>query len=162
MGTRVYDSVTVAAMRAMTVTHRVVDKVTGGRLGRQLAGTPVLWLTVKGRRSGREQRVPLATERDGSDPQAPFLVAGSRGGTEKTPVWALNLRGHAERGDAAWVQVGNEHIEVDVTELRGLERDRGYALMIDAYRGFAEYQKQTDRVIPVFSLRPCRGSDARA
>ncbi len=154
MGTRVYDTVTVAGMKAMTVTHRVVDKVTGGRLGRRLAGAPVLWLTVSGRKSGCEQRVPLATARDGSDPQAPYLVAGSRGGTEKTPVWALNLRGHAERGDTAWVQVGDEHIEVDVTELSGTERDRGYALMVTAYRGFSGYEKQTDRVIPVFSLRP--------
>jgi len=154
MGSRVYDTGVVVAMTAMTATHRVVDKVTGGRLGRRLAGAPVVWLTVTGRRSGAEQRVPVVAAREGDGPQAPYLVAGSRGGTEKTPAWAWNLRGHAERADAAALLDGDTVHRVDVTELTGAERDAGYALMVQAYRGFADYQRQTDRVIPVFRLTP--------
>jgi F420H(2)-dependent quinone reductase len=154
MGSRVYDAGVVVAMTAMTVTHRVVDRLSGGRVGRRLGGAPIVWLTVTGRRSGTEQRVPVAAAREGDGPQAPYLVAGSRGGTEKTPAWAWNLRGHAERGDPATLLDGETERTVDVTELAGTERDEGYALMVRAYRGFDGYQRQTDRVIPVFRLAP--------
>ena len=154
MGSRVYDAGVVVAMTAMTVTHRVVDRLSGGRVGRRLAGAPVVWLTLTGRRSGKEQRVPVVAAREGDGPRAPYLVAGSRGGTEKTPAWAWNLRGHAERADPASLLDGATERTVDVTELTGPERDAGYALMVRTYRGFAEYQRQTDRVIPVFRLTP--------
>ncbi len=157
MGSRTYDRGTTAAMTAMTVVHRVVDKVTGGRLGRRLGGAPVVWLTVRGRRSGKEQRVPLVHARDGDGPDAPYLLAGSRGGTEVTPAWAWNLRGHEERDEPARIldAVRRTDVEVDVRELHGAERDRGYALMVRTYRGFAGYEQQaTTRTIPVFALTP--------
>ena len=53
-------------------------------------------------------------------------MAGSRGGTEKTPAWAWNLRGHDERGDTARVLDRGTEREVDVVELHGAERDDGY------------------------------------
>jgi hypothetical protein len=138
VGSRAYDRGTTAVMTAMTVVHRVVDKVTGGRLGRRLAGAPVVWLTVRGRRSGKEQRVPLVHARDGD-------------------AWAWNLRGHEERGEPATVldAVHGTEVEVDVRELHGAERDRCYALMVRTYRGFAGYEQQaTTRTIPVFALTP--------
>ena len=154
MGSRAYDTKVVVGMTAMTVVHRVVHAISGGRWGRTLAGAPIVWLTVTGRRSGAEQRVPVAAAREDGGPDAAYLVAGSRGGTEKTPAWAWNLRGHAERAEPARLVDGEVELEVDVTELEGAERDRGYALMVRAYRGFAEYQRHTDRVIPVFALTP--------
>lgn len=149
-----YDAGAVAAMTALTVTHRVVDKLSGGRRGRRLGHVPVVWLTVTGRRSGAAQRVPVVAAREGDGPHAPYLVAGSRGGTEKTPAWAWNLRGHAERGDPATLLDGDTERGVDVTELSGAERDAGYALMVRVSRAFAGYERQADRVIPVFRLTP--------
>lgn len=156
MGSRWYDRGATAAMTALTVVHRAVDRVSGGRLGRRLVGAPVVWLTVRGRRSGKEQRVPLVHTRDGDGPRAPYLLAGSRGGTEVTPAWAWNLRGHEERGEPARVLEASSgtELEVDVRELHGAERDRGYALMVRAYRGFAGYERQATRTIPVFALTP--------
>ena len=154
MGSRAYDTKVVVGMTAMTVVHRVVHAISGGRWGRTLAGAPIVWLTVAGRRSGAEQRVPVAAAREDGGPDAAYLVAGSRGGTEKTPAWAWNLRGHAERGDTARVLDGDTEREVEVVELPGPERDAGYRQMVRAYRGFAEYERHTDRVIPVFRLTP--------
>lgn len=154
MGSRLYDAGVVVSMTTMTVVHRVVDRLSGGRVGRRLAGAPVVWLTVTGRRSGTEQRVPVVAARDGDGPDAPYLVAGSRGGTEKTPAWAWNLRGHAERADPAALVDGEQTRTVEVTELSGTDRDRGFELMVGAYRGFAGYQSRTDRTIPVFRLTP--------
>lgn len=152
MGTPAYDRVVRVAMTALTKGHRVVDRLSGGRLGRRLVGAEVVWLTVDGRRSGTPQRVPLVTARRTDDGRRQFLVAGSSGGTEAPPAWALNLRGHIERGEHARLQVGDEHLDVVPRELTGAERDSGYAEMERAYRGFTEYQRQTSRVIPVFEL----------
>lgn len=152
MGSRWYDTGVWVTMTTMTGVHRVVDRLSGGRAGRRLAGAPVVWLTVTGRRSGNEQRVPVVAAREGDGPDAPYLVAGSRGGTEKTPAWAWNLRGHAERDAPATLVDGDLTSTVDVVELHGAERDHGYAQMVRTYRGFAGYQRHTDRTIPVFRL----------
>lgn len=152
MGTHRYDRGVAATMRAMTTTHRVVDRITRGRLGRRLAGAEVVWLTVKGRKSGNAQRVPLVTARGATEGRPHYLVAGSRGGTEKTPAWALNLRGHLERGETAGLEVDGENVEVDVRELTGAERDHGYAEMVRVYKGFADYERHATRTIPVFAL----------
>lgn len=152
MGTRTYDRGVVVATTAMTAVHRIVDRLTRGRLGRRLGGAEVVWLTVKGRRSGKPQRVPLVCSRGTSQGLPRFLVAGSRGGTEKSPAWALNLRGHLDRDEPARLQVADEHLEVHVRELAGEERDAGYAEMVRTYKGFANYERSTERVIPVFEL----------
>ena len=151
--TRGYDRRVVAAMRVLTTVHRVLDRVTGGRLTRRVAGADMVWLTVTGRRSGEPRRVPVVAARGTSTDGSPrFLVAGSRGGTERHPAWALNLRGHIDRGEPAELEVDGQRLQVDVRELEGPERDAGYAEMIAAYRGFAGYERQTARTIPVFEL----------
>ena len=150
MGTRAYDGAMKVAMTALTVGHRTVNRLTGGRVGRRLGGATAVWLTTTGRRSGQPRRTPLVTARDGSA----YLVAGSAGGREKPPDWSLNLAGHAERGESATLQVGDDHLVVDVEALDGAERDRCYALMVDMYRGFAAYERNATRTIPVFRLTP--------
>ena len=88
----------------------------------------------------------------GTEGRPRYLVAGSHGGTEQHPAWALNLRGHVDRGEPAAVEVDGEHLEVDARELEGAERDAGYAEMVKAFKGFADYERQTTRKIPVFEL----------
>ena len=152
MGSAWYDRGVVVAMNHMTTTHRVLNHLSGGRLGRRVVGADMVWLTVKGRKSGELRRVPVVTARGTDDGRPRFLVAGSRGGTEKHPAWALNLRGHIDRGEPAGLEFEGEQLEVDVRELEGAERDAGYAEMVKAYKGFADYERQTERRIPVFAL----------
>jgi deazaflavin-dependent oxidoreductase (nitroreductase family) len=152
MGTALYDRGVVATMRTITTVHRVLNRLSGGRLGRRVAGADMVWLTVKGRKSGELRRVPVVTARGTHDGRPRLLVAGSRGGTEKHPAWALNLRGHIERGEPAELEFEGEHFDVDVRELEGAERDAGYSEMVEAYKGFADYEQQTNRRIPVFAL----------
>lgn len=153
MGTKGYDRGVVVTMRAMTTIHRVLDRVSGGRLARRVAEADMVWVTVKGRKSGEPRRVPVVTARGTTrDGRPRFLVAGSRGGTEQHPAWALNLRGHIDRREAVALEVDGERLEVDARELVGAERDAGYAEMVKAYKGFADYERQTTREIPVFEL----------
>ena len=151
MGTPVYDRGVTLAMTALTVGHRVIDKVSGGRVGRRLGpGVPAVWLTTTGRRSGRLRRTPLVAARDGEA----FLVAGSAGGRERGPAWVHNLRDHERRTEPVGLQDGESHHQADVSELLGADRERGFEKMVSVYSGFASYQRHTDRTIPVFRLMP--------
>lgn len=155
MGTPLYDRGVWLAMRALTVGHRLVDHATGGRVGRRLGpGVPTVWLSTTGRRTGRGRRTPLVAARDGSGPEAAYVVAGSGGGREQAPAWTHNLRAHAEGRTPVRLQVGDQHLLADVEELTGPERDRCYALMVRLARPFAAYERHATRTIPVFRLTP--------
>lgn len=141
-------------MVGLTVGHRVLDRLSGGRFGRRLGTVPAVWLTTTGRRSGQPRRTPLVAARDGVGGDAPYLVAASAGGREQPPAWSHNLRAHAARGEPARLQVGDGHLLVDVEELRGAERDRCYAAMVRLASNFASYERHASRTIPVFRLTP--------
>jgi hypothetical protein len=49
---------------------------------------------------------------------------------------------------------------VHATELHGRERDDKYAEQARRYPGFAAYQQNTTRTIPVIALTPASGHDA--
>ncbi|WP_221934880.1 nitroreductase/quinone reductase family protein [Georgenia yuyongxinii] len=69
--------------------HRAFLVVTGGRIGWQVAGMPVVELTTTGRRTGRPHRVLLTSPvQDGST----LVVVASRGGDDRPPEWLLNIR----------------------------------------------------------------------
>ncbi len=152
MGTKQYDRTVTVGVWALTNGHRLLHRLSGGRLGRRLGGAETVWLHLRGRKSGNPQRVPLVTSRVVRDGQERLLVAGSRGGSEKNPVWALNLRAHAERGETIGLEVAGEAATAEVRELHDAERDAGYAEMVSTYKGFDGYQRNTGRVIPVFEL----------
>jgi deazaflavin-dependent oxidoreductase (nitroreductase family) len=139
-------------MHALTRGHRLVDAASGGRLGHSVLVAPSVWLTTTGRRSGHSRRVPLVAARDGD---GGYLVAGSAGGSERTPDWVFNLRGPIERGEPARLQDRDVVRSVVVEELAGAERDAGFAAMVRVYRGFAGYERAARRTIPVFRLTPC-------
>lgn len=154
MGSPSYDRVMGAVMRGGTAAHRVLDRVSGGRVGRQLGTAPVVWLTTTGRRSGTSRRSPLVAGRDGSGHDAPYLVAASGGGREEAPAWSHNLRAHADRGDPAQLLDGDTPLVVDVEELHGSERDRCYATMVRVASNFSSYEQKASRTIAVFRLTP--------
>jgi deazaflavin-dependent oxidoreductase (nitroreductase family) len=157
MGSRVHDAVVGVVMRyALTGPHRLVDRLSGGRWGRSLVVAPSIWLRTTGRRTGRPRRTPLVPAREGTGPGAAYLVTGSSGGMERTPAWVHNLRGHAERNEPVVVEDGDREVVADVTELRGAERDAGFAAMVRVWRGFAGYQRRASRTLPVFRLTPRR------
>ena len=113
---------------------------------RSMLGVPLLILTTRGRRSGRDVETPLMYFEDGSDL---YLVA-SKGGSPTHPAWYLNLLANPEVG----VRLGNrsERWLAEPVSDRA-ERDRLFARAVEAYGGYAGYQEKTDRLIPVVRLR---------
>jgi F420H(2)-dependent quinone reductase len=118
----------------------------GGTQGTDMNGMPVIILTSLGARSGKVRKTPLMrVEHDGE-----YAVVASLGGAPNHPVWYYNLTAnpHVE------LQDGPVRRDYQAREVRGAERDTWWDRAVAAYPDYAEYQKNTDRTIPVFVLTP--------
>lgn len=136
-------------MRAVAILwrlHRWTYRASGGRLGGRLLGMPVLLLTTSGRWTGRPHTTALLYFPEGRS----YVVIASSGGAPTHPSWWLNLRAHPE----ARIQIGRRVLRVRARETEGPERERLWARVVQAYRGYAAYQARTSRRIPVAILEP--------
>jgi deazaflavin-dependent oxidoreductase (nitroreductase family) len=115
-----------------------------GKVGGNFEGAPLLLLHSTGAQSGEERVSPMMYLPDGDR----FLVFASKAGAPTNPDWYHNLKAHPE----ATIEVGDETIAVRAEELPRAERDEKYAEQAALYPGFADYEKKTDRVIPVLAL----------
>ncbi|MEV6830437.1 nitroreductase family deazaflavin-dependent oxidoreductase [Amycolatopsis sp. NPDC051102] len=116
-----------------------------GKVGGMFADKNVLLLTTIGAKSGEERLSPLVYTRDGDR----YVIAASMGGAPKNPAWYHNLVANPK----VTVEVGAEKFEATATVIADrAERDRLYAGMVAHAEGFADYEKKTDRVIPIVVL----------
>ena len=160
-----YDLVMGLVLRNLTRGHRVLNRVSGGRLGRHFpGGQQIVWVTTLGRRSGEWHTTPLLASRDDrvdrDDPadttqtqpagHAVWTVAGSNAGQAKVPGWVFNVRSHAD----GWVQVGDDRWPCRFEEATGAERDQLYAALTREWSSFATYERMAGRYIPVFRIVP--------
>ena len=121
-------------------------EATGGVDGGTLQDKPVVILGTRGRHSGKVRKAPLMrVEHDGT-----YAVIASMGGAPKHPVWYLNL----VASPAVTLQDGANVYEMGARVVDGEERTRWWALAVDAWPAYAEYQTKTDRQIPVVVLEP--------
>lgn len=122
-------------------------RASGGKVGGQFEGFPLLLLTSTGAKSGEQRINPVAYfDIDGS-----IYVVGSSAGRRRDPAWAFNIRAHPEAG----MEIGSDPSRtVTARELPRTERDRIYAVVVERAPGFADYETRTERVIPVFELVP--------
>lgn len=136
------------AMKAMNGVHRLVLKVSGGRLGWDAMGMPVLELTTVGRKSGQARTVMLTSPL--SENGHPVVVA-SRGGDDAHPAWFLNLR------DNPTVEValkGGPKQPMTARIATAEERARMWPQIAGKYANYAGYQRKTEREIPLVILDP--------
>src|SRR5207249_511197 len=104
----------------------------------------ILLLTTKGARSGKARTVPLAaTELDGR-----LVIAASMGGSARNPPWFYNIVANPD----VIVEWKGQTFAARATVVDGPARDRLYAELAQFEPGFAKYQRQTTRVIPVIEL----------
>jgi deazaflavin-dependent oxidoreductase (nitroreductase family) len=118
----------------------------GGKEGTTLRDVPVIILTTKGVKSGKIRKSPLMrVEYDGS-----YAAVASLGGAPKHPVWYYNVVAdpHVELQDGAVKQ------DMTAREVTGEEKAQWWERAIAAWPDYAEYQRKTDRQIPVFVLEP--------
>jgi F420H(2)-dependent quinone reductase len=121
-------------------------RLTGGRVGGKLAGSPVLLLNTIGRKSGEPRTVPIVYLADG-DRQ---IVIGSNAGHKNEPAWSLNLKANPE----AEVEIGRKRHPVRARIAEGDERAELWRRVNDQYSGFDDYEARTSRDIALFVLDP--------
>ncbi|GAA2860560.1 nitroreductase/quinone reductase family protein [Pseudonocardia halophobica] len=135
-------------LKGMNAAHRLLLKATGGRVGHDAAGMPVLELTTVGRRSGEPRSVLLTAPLVEGDT---LVVVASRGGDDHHPAWFLNLRDHPD----VQVSVRGGPREPRRAEIVGPdERPALWERIASRYRNYAGYQRRTDREIPLVRLVP--------
>ena len=122
-------------------------KVSKGRVaGSFLEGAPVALVTTIGRKSGEPRVVPLLFLREGNR----VVLVASQGGSDKHPLWYLNLKANP----AVKVQIKDEVVNVTARDATEQERTDYWPKLTAFYKGFDDYQSWTDRVIPVVICDP--------
>jgi deazaflavin-dependent oxidoreductase (nitroreductase family) len=120
----------------------------GGTKGTTLmdTGLPVIVMTNLGTKSGKLRKTPLMrVEHEGR-----YAVVASQGGAPKHPVWYFNLKSEP----LVELQDGPVKQDMRAREVTGAERAEWWQRAVAAYPPYADYQKKTDREIPVFVLEP--------
>lgn len=113
----------------------------GGR-----ADQKTLLLRSVGRKTGKETLAPLIYEKVGDE----YAIVASKGGAPDHPAWYLNITAQPE----VRFQVGTEIFRGGWRVVEGAERERVWALMVESYAPYAQYQEKTERRIPVVLLKP--------
>jgi deazaflavin-dependent oxidoreductase (nitroreductase family) len=118
----------------------------GGTEGTELKGKAVILLTTVGAKTGKLRKTPLMrVEHDGE-----YAVVASLGGAPKHPVWYWNVK----KNPRVELQDGTVTKDYDAHEVVGEEKAAWWERAVAAWPDYAEYQKKTDRQIPVFVLTP--------
>ncbi len=121
-------------------------EATGGREANLLKGVPIIVLTSVGAKSGKLRKTALMrVEHEGK-----YAVVASKGGHPEQPSWYWNLKADSH------VELQDGEVKRDYTarELEGDEYATWWQRSVDVWPDYAEYQKKTDRRIPVFVLEP--------
>ncbi|MDQ1731519.1 MAG: hypothetical protein QOK10_1678 [Pseudonocardiales bacterium] len=118
----------------------------GGTSGTTMRGMPVILLTTQGAKSGKLRKTPLMrVEHEGR-----YAAVASLGGAPKNPVWYYNVVANP----VVELQDGPVKQEMRAREVTGAEKAEWWERAVAAYPDYADYQKKTDRQIPVFVLEP--------
>lgn len=124
----------------------------GGTKGTTLqeTGYPVVVVTMLGAKSGKIRKVALMrVEHEGR-----YALVASQGGAPTHPFWYHNLVAKP----LVELQDGPNKQDMAVREVSGAERAEWWQRAAAAYPPYEEYQRKTDRVIPVFVLEPAPAS----
>ncbi len=117
---------------------------TDGKEGHDWQGTSVLILTTTGRRTGRKHPTPLIYQEHGGG----YLVVASKWGADAPPAWYLNLQADPD----VEVQVWGERFAARAAVAAEAEQPALWRTMTRAWPAYNDYQRKTDRVIPVVRL----------
>jgi deazaflavin-dependent oxidoreductase (nitroreductase family) len=126
--------------------HTWLYKVSGGKRGGMVKEAPVALLTTTGRKTGRPRVSPLLFMRDGDR----VIVVASRGGSDRNPLWYLNLKADPKVS----VQIKDEVLTLTARDATDDERATWWPRLVKMYPTFDDYQSWTDRRIPIVVCEP--------
>jgi deazaflavin-dependent oxidoreductase (nitroreductase family) len=119
---------------------------TGTTDGVTINGLPTVLMTYRGAKTGKTRRTPvMRVEHEGR-----YAAVASMGGAPANPQWYACL----VAGPDIELQDGTVTGAYRAREVFGDEKALWWRRAVDAYPDFADYQRKTDRQIPVFVLEP--------
>ena len=118
----------------------------GGADGTELKGKPVVLLSTIGAKTGKLRKTPLMrVEHNGE-----YAVVASLGGAPKNPVWYHNIK----KNPRVELQDGTATGDYEAREIFGDEKTLWWQRALETWPDYADYQRKTEREIPVFVLTP--------
>ncbi len=139
----------VKMMKRIAKIHIWVFRKTRGILGSRMDGLDMLLLTTTGRRSGALRTQPLPYFMDGER----LLLVASFGGSHRDPDWCVNLR----ENPTVQIQIKRNLRSGYARVSEGEERVKLWKDITDEHPRYLEYQKGTEREIPVVVVQPDAG-----
>ncbi len=139
--------VTDVVVKVMNVVHRAALRATGGRLGKTVFGMEAVELHTTGRKSGQRRSVmltaPIIDERR-------IVLVASKGGDDRHPDWYHNLVADPS------VELTHAGATRRMTARTATPEEKAelWPKITASYKGYAGYQKRTERDIPVVICEP--------
>ena len=134
-------------LRRLMYGHVVVYRASHGLIGHRFPGAPpMLLLDHVGAKSGAKRTSPLLYMRDGEN----VVLVASKGGHPRNPAWFHNLIANPD----TTVQIGSARRAVHARVAKPAERKRLWPKVVKIYSGYRDYQRRTEREIPLVILEP--------
>ena len=130
--------------KRLEMNKRVVEEFRANS-GKVQGWGPLILLTTKGAKTGQTRIYPLMSVPDGEN----YIAVASKGGAPRNPLWYNNLLAHPD----VTVENGTETFSAKARLLHGAEREQAFEKAVSVYPPYADYQKKTEREIPVFLLQ---------
>ena len=129
-------------LKIFTRINVLVYKLSGGRLMNKLEGMPIVLVTMKGAKTGRTINIPLMYVPH----EKGFILVASQGGAPRHPAWYHNLVKNPK------IEITHEGRTQKLTARQVAEEEKAtlWPTCIEYYPPYEQYQKRTDRKIPVF------------
>jgi deazaflavin-dependent oxidoreductase (nitroreductase family) len=134
-------------LRKLMGGHTAIYRASHGLVGHRFpGGPPSLLLDHVGAKSHEKRTSPLVYTVDGEN----LILVASKGGYPKHPAWFHNLLANPD----TTVQVGSRRRNVHARVADPRERERLWPMVLAVYGGYADYQRRTEREIPLVILQP--------
>jgi deazaflavin-dependent oxidoreductase (nitroreductase family) len=129
------------------ILHRALLGISGGRLFNTLGGMPIVELHTTGRKTGKARITTLSAPII-SDERV--VLVASKGGDDRNPTWLLNLQANPD----VELAVAGERRAMRARVASAEEKAELWPQIVAAYKAYANYQKRTERNIPVVVCEP--------
>ena len=127
------------------VAHKIVYKLSGGRMGARMGWIDVALVETTGRKTGKKRTIPIACY----PYKGSVAVSASNSGSDKHPAWYLNMVANPRVS----VRLGKEQFEAHAEVVPEEEREALWQQVVDNNKHQGEYLEKTTRKIPLVWLK---------
>ncbi len=138
----VQQAITDVGGKVMSRSHRVILKLSGGRVLHSAFGMPAVELQTIGRTSGKRRSTMLTSPVHDQDR---VVLVASKGGDDRDPQWYGNLKANPD----VEITMAGVTRAMRARTASPEERATLWPQIVQAYKGYGGYQEKTERTIPV-------------